>query len=229
MTTTIIVGGSGGLGQHLAAHCVARGDTVIVTSRDLDRAKAAAERIGGGTTGLAVDLARPDTIAAALADITDVDHLVITAIEQAVNSIAHFDIENAVRSSTVKLVGYPETVRALRDRFRPGGSVVLFGGVAKDVPYPGSTMVTATNAAVSGLVRTLAREVAPIRVNAVHPGFVGDSPKWAGSTTPCPPNLIDRAVTMAEVTMATDFLLTNQGIDAIDLYVDGGQRLGAPA
>ena len=83
------------------------------------------------------------------ASVEEMETGVTKIIEQAVNTIADFNIENAVRSSIVKLVGYPETVRALRDRFRPGGSVVLFGGMAKELPYPGSTIVTATNAAVS--------------------------------------------------------------------------------
>jgi len=63
-------------------------------------------------------------------------------------------------------------------RFTPNASVVLFGGQAKAGPYPGSTMVSTFNAGLSGLVRSLALELAPLRVNAVHPGVVGDSTKW---------------------------------------------------
>jgi NAD(P)-dependent dehydrogenase (short-subunit alcohol dehydrogenase family) len=80
---------------------------------------------------------------------------------------------------TMKLVGYAETVRVLRDRFTPGASVVLFGGLAKERPYPGSTVVTTFNAGITGLVKILAVEIAPHRVNAVHPGLMGDSPKMA--------------------------------------------------
>jgi NAD(P)-dependent dehydrogenase (short-subunit alcohol dehydrogenase family) len=121
-------------------------------------------------------------------------------------------------------VGYTEVVRALHPRFAPGAFVVLFGGLAKDKPYPGSTMVTAFNGGVTGLVKTLAREIAPHCVNAVHPGIVGDSPKWrdvpAHPHLPRPP--IGRLVTMAEVADATEFLLRNGGVNAHDLVVDGG-------
>ena len=55
---------------------------------------------------------------------------------------------------------------------------MLFGGLAKERPYPGSTTVTTVNGAVSAMVRTLALELAPVRVNAIHPGVVGDSPAW---------------------------------------------------
>ena len=109
---------------------------------------------------------------------TNVDQLVVTAIEQRVNSLANFDVESATRVVTVKMVGYTEVVRVLHSRFGPDASVVLFGGLAKDRPYPGSTMVSAFNGGITALVRTLALELAPYRINAVHPGVVGDSPKW---------------------------------------------------
>jgi NAD(P)-dependent dehydrogenase (short-subunit alcohol dehydrogenase family) len=70
-----------------------------------------------------------------------------------------------------------ETVRVLRDRFTPAASVVLFGGLAKERPYPGSTIVSTFNAGITGLVRTLAVEIGPHRVNALPPGPIGDSPK----------------------------------------------------
>jgi NAD(P)-dependent dehydrogenase (short-subunit alcohol dehydrogenase family) len=124
MTATVIVGGSSGLGRAIAQRGAARGEEVVITGRDRARAEAIAAEIGGATRGLAVDLSRPETIEAALADIAEVDHLVITAIEQGANTLRNFDIAAAVRVVTVKLVGYAETVRVLRPRFRPGASVV---------------------------------------------------------------------------------------------------------
>jgi NAD(P)-dependent dehydrogenase (short-subunit alcohol dehydrogenase family) len=70
---------------------------------------------------------------------------------------------------TSKLVGSAEAVRALLDRFNPDASVVLFSGLAKERPYPGSTMVTTFNAGVTGLARTLAVEIAPHRVTRSTP------------------------------------------------------------
>jgi NAD(P)-dependent dehydrogenase (short-subunit alcohol dehydrogenase family) len=223
MASTIIVGG-GGLGRVIARRFADRGDTVIVTSRDKARAEATAAEIGGATRGLAVDLSRPETIASAFSDVTEIDHLVITAIDQTPTTLADFDIDTAIAVTTVKLVGYTETVRALRDRFRPGASVVLFGGVAKDRPYPGSTMVTTTNGAINSLVKTLAVELSPHRVNAIHPGIVGDSPKWRDVPTlvQAERTPIKRLVTMDEVAHATEFLLDNTGINAQNLIIEGG-------
>jgi NAD(P)-dependent dehydrogenase (short-subunit alcohol dehydrogenase family) len=224
MTTSIIVGGSSGLGRAVAQRFADRGDTVIITSRTTARADTVATEIGGTTRGLAVDLSRPETIAAALVDVREVDNLVVSATGQGVNSLADFNIAEAIKAVTTKLVGYTESVRALRDRFTPGASVVLFGGLAKERPYPGSTMVTAFNGGITGLVKTLAVEIAPHRVNAIHPGVVGDSPKWRD--VPDHPHLlrtpIGRLVTTTEVVDATDFLLRNTGVNAHDLFVEGG-------
>jgi NAD(P)-dependent dehydrogenase (short-subunit alcohol dehydrogenase family) len=225
MSTSIIVGGSSGIGRFIAQQHADRGDRVVVTSRDAIRAKQVAAEIGGDATGVGLDLAAPESIEAALADITEVDHLVVTAIDQGVNKLANFDIPHAVAAVTVKLVGYTETIRALRDRFRPGASVVLFGGAAKDRPYPGSTMVTAFNGGIAALINTLAVELAPHRVNAIHPGLVGDSPKWQGiaDTHPhLPRTPIERFVTMAEVADAVEFLLRNGGINGHNLSIEGG-------
>ncbi|MFF4956151.1 SDR family oxidoreductase [Streptomyces sp. NPDC001222] len=227
MTTSIIVGGSGGLGRVLAERFADRGDTVIITSRTRARAETVAGEIAGTVRGLDLDLSRPETIDRALVDVPEVDDLVITAITEDLTTVADFDIAKAVHAVTTKLVGYTETVRVLHDRFTPGASVVLFGGLAKERPYPGSTIVTAVNAGITGLVKTLAVQIAPHRVNAIHPGMVGDRPRWRdvpenpqASRTP-----IGRLVTMAEVVDATDFLLRNTGVNAQDLFVDGGVRI----
>jgi NAD(P)-dependent dehydrogenase (short-subunit alcohol dehydrogenase family) len=211
MTTSVVVGGSNGIGTLIARRFADRGDQVAST-------------IGGTTRGIALDLAEPADIEGALGGVGDVDQLVVTAIEQGINTLAEFDIEAATRAVTVKLVGYTEVVRVLRSRLTPDAAVVLFGGLAKDRPYPGSTMVSAFNGGIAALVRTLAIELAPHRVNALHPGVVGDSPKWRD--VPDHPHVqrtpIGRLVTMEEIADATDFLLRNTGINGQNLHVDGG-------
>jgi NAD(P)-dependent dehydrogenase (short-subunit alcohol dehydrogenase family) len=225
VASVLIIGGSGGLGQEIARHFVDRGDDVTITSRSANRAEEVAAELGA--RGLAVDLTEPETIEKALAGVGELDHLVITAVEQYGNTVKDFSIADAVRASTVKLVGYTEVARVLHDRFRPGAGIVLFGGLGKVRPYPGSTMITATNSAVSGVMRTLAVELAPVRVNALHPGVVGDSPAWRDrdltmieARTP-----IGRLTTTAEIVDATDFLLRNGAANAIDLHLDGGTRV----
>ena len=228
MTSTVVVGGTGSLGLGIARHRAELGDHVLLTSRDFDRAAKAARGIGGDARGLALDLSDLHGIADALSDVGPVDNLVLAtaANDTSRNTLATFDVDAAADSVTVKLVGFTETIRVLRERLTPSASVVVFGGLARNRPYPGSTMVTVFNAGVSGLVRTLALELAPIRITALHPGVVGDSSRWrdqpdhpAVARTP-----LGRLVTIAEIVDATDFLLTNTGVNAIDLLIDGGMR-----
>lgn len=227
MGNVVIVGGTQGLGRELAQSYADDGREVVVTGRNQSRAEAAAKEIGGQTRGIGFDLAEPHTIATQLADVGDVDHLVLAAIERDTNKVHEYDIAGALRLVTLKLVGYTEVIHALTPRLRDDSSILIFGGLARDRPYPGSTTVTTVNGGVTSLVRTLVIELAPTRVNALHPAIVGDSPQWRDM----PPERlqalvqrtpIGRLVTMAEVISASRFLLENRAINGINLSVDGG-------
>jgi NAD(P)-dependent dehydrogenase (short-subunit alcohol dehydrogenase family) len=223
----VVVGGTQGLGRELAQSYADEGRRVLVTGRDGPRAEAAAKVIGGNASGAGFDLAEPHTIAERLGDVGDVDHLVLAAIERDTNSVKEYDIAGALRLVTLKLVGYTEVIHALGPRLRSESSILIFGGLARDRPYPGSTTVTTVNGGITGLVRTLVIELAPIRVNAMHPAIVGDSPQWRDMPPERMKALVDRTpigrlVTMAEVVVAARFLLENQAINGIELAVDGG-------
>lgn len=225
--SVLIVGGTAGVGRVLAAHYHERGHPVVITGRDADRCTGVASEIGPGVDSIAFDLSRPETIADALSGVGPVSRLVLAAISRDNNPVRDYRIAEAVNLTTMKLVGYTETVHALLDRLSGESSVVLFGGRAKDRPYPGSTTVTSVNGGISSLIRTLAIELAPIRFNAIHPGIIGDSPFWAGkpldavvARTPT-----GRLATMAEVVDATVFLLENRAMNGTNLYVDGGWML----
>jgi len=223
----VVVGGTQGLGREVAQAYAGDGHDVVVTGRERARADAAAAEIGGGARGAAFDLAEPETIAGGLAEVGDVDHLVLAAIERDSNSVAAYDIAAALRLVTLKLVGYTEVVHALGSRLGRDSSILIFGGLARDRPYPGSTTVTTVNGAVTSLVRTLVIELAPVRVNALHPAIVGDSPQWRDMAPERRQALVQRTpigrlVTMAEIVTASRFLLECEAINGINLLVDGG-------
>lgn len=225
--TVVVVGGTGGIGREIARHYLNSGHDVVITGRDADRAGELAADLGEGAAGIAFDLAQPETIAPALADIGEVSRLVLSAIARDNNPLADYDLAGAVALTTMKLVGYTETIRALSDRMTGESSVLLFGGRAKDRPYPGSTTVTTVNGGVATLINTLVVQLAPIRFNALHPGIVGDSPYWKDSSlgavlarTPT-----QRLVTMDDVVDATVFLLENRSVNGVNLYIDGGWML----
>jgi NAD(P)-dependent dehydrogenase (short-subunit alcohol dehydrogenase family) len=225
--SVVIVGGTRGLGLELARFYAGRGRDVVVTGRDGAFAEATAAEIGGSARGIGFDLAEPHAIADRLAGLGPVAHLVLAAIERDSNTIREYDIDAAVRLVTLKLVGYTAVINALLPKLADGASILMFGGLARDRPYPGSTTVTTVNGGVTSLVRTLAIELAPIRVNAIHPAIVGDSPQWVDLPAERVKALTDRTpigrlVTMDEVIDATRFLLENGAINGINLAVDGG-------
>lgn len=230
--TILIAGGSSGIGLELAKDLTREGDRVIVTSRSQASADEVAASIGGEAVGIALDVSEPEGIAEQLAGVPALDGLVLAAIERDANTIREYDIARARRLITLKLVGYTETVHALLDRLEPSvdTGIVLFGGRAKDAPYPGSTTVSTINGGVDGIMNTLAHELAPIRVNALHPGIIGDSPFWAGK----PAGVLDgyesrtpggRLASMVDVVDAVKFLLFNRGVSAHSLNVDRGWRI----
>ncbi len=227
----MIVGGTQGIGRRLAETYAARGRDVVVTGRDAERAVAVAAEIGERATSAAFDLAEPETIAEGLREVGPVGGLAIAALERDENAIRNYDIQRAVYLVTLKLVGYTATVHALLDRMTPDASILLFGGQAFRIPYPGSTTVTTVNGGVEGLVSTMVVELAPRRVNAIHPGIVGDSPWWSAK----PPEVLaahtartptGRLATMDEVVGASMFLLENGAMNGVALNVDGGRRFG---
>jgi NAD(P)-dependent dehydrogenase (short-subunit alcohol dehydrogenase family) len=225
--SVVIVGGTRGLGREVAQHYADAGRDVVITGREQAACDACAAEIGGATRAIALDLAEPHAIAGRLADVGDVQYLVLVAIDRDSNTVKDYDIDAAVRLVTLKLVGYTEVIHTLAPRFTADSAILMFGGLARDRPYPGSTTVTTVNGGVTSLVRTLVGELAPTRVNALHPAIVGDSPQWRDMPAESHDALvrrtpIGRLVTMAEVVGASRFLLENAAINGINLAVDGG-------
>lgn len=229
MSTVLVVGGTSGLGREIASHYVEAGHDVVISGRDASRAKDIAASLGPNAVGVGLELSAPDQIGAALAVVGTVDFLVLSAIDRDENNIAEYDIAQAMHLVTLKLVGYTAVVHALRPRFSERAAVLLFGGQARVRPYPGSTTVSTVNAGVVGLVRTLAVELAPVRVNSIHPGIVGDSPFWEAKPAQVleafrSGTLTGRLTTMADIVSAAVFLLENPSVNDVNLVVDGGWR-----
>ncbi|MFJ5281475.1 SDR family oxidoreductase [Streptomyces parvulus] len=255
MRNVLIIGSTQGTGRELAAAYLRDGANVVVTGREARRAEAVAAELAaeaatftaaangqplvgstsesppsvGSVTGLALDLSRPETVAAALAPVEQVDRLVLVGMVRDRNTLAGFDIAAASQLAVTKIVGYTAVIAALAERLTPHAAVLLFGGGAKDYPYPGSTTLTAVNAAVTGMVRTLSVELAPVRVNGIHPGPIRDSPFWQGKAELADTLAKFQAETltgelggMADIVDACLFLLENRLANGIDLPVDGG-------
>ena len=228
--SVVVVGGTSGIGLRMAQAYAARGRDVVITGRDGGRAAAVAESVEGSVDGIGLDLAEPAEIGDRLRKVESVGMLVLAAIERDKNSVREYDVERALRLVTLKLVGYTECVHALVSRLTETASILIFGGLAMMRPYEGSTTVSTVNGGVVGLVHTLAVELAPVRVNGLHPAIVGDSPEWSEK----PDAMLDglrsrtptgRLVTMDDVAEAGMFLLENPSVNGVNLAVDGGWLL----
>lgn len=223
----LVVGGSSGIGLAIAKLLAGRGETVTVTSRDADRARQVAAQLGPQHKGLSLDLAKPDCVAETLQGLPPVDHLALVGSERDRNTLASYNIESGTSAVIVKAIGYTAVIKTLIPTFNEGASIVLLGGIARRMGYPGSTSTGLVNGAITSMAKTFAAELSPIRINAVHPGGVGDSPAWENA----PPQFLETLrsrtasgafVTMANVAHAVAFLFDNPGMNGTNLEIDGG-------
>jgi NAD(P)-dependent dehydrogenase (short-subunit alcohol dehydrogenase family) len=228
----VVIGGTSGIGLRVAESYAARGRDVVITGRDPERAAATASAVAGpgAVQSRRLDLSAPDTISECLASVGRLDRLVLSAGAHDVNPVRTYDFERAIRVLTLKLVGYTEVIHALAERLAPESSIVLFGGLSARRPPPGSTTMTTANGGVASLVRHLAVELAPTRVNAIHPGIVRDSPYWNDKPDAALENVLARTplgrlTTMDDIVDACTFLLENRAVNGVNLEIDGGWLL----
>jgi NAD(P)-dependent dehydrogenase (short-subunit alcohol dehydrogenase family) len=229
-----IVGGTSGIGLALAQAAAALGATVSIAGRGAERASEVARAIGPGARGMHIDLLDSGSIAEAMRGNERIDHLVLTPVHPGNQSVRDFDPEEAMRAVRVKLVAFAEVVHAALPRLKPTASITLFGGLAKANPYPGSTMVSIVNGGLLGMARTMAVELAPIRVNGISPGLVEDSPRWQARVAAGAGQAVDafkartptrRLATVDDVVHGAFFLMDNRAANGIDLELDGGIQL----
>jgi NAD(P)-dependent dehydrogenase (short-subunit alcohol dehydrogenase family) len=229
-----VIGGTAGIGLAIAKALVAAGASVTIGGRGDERVKEIARSIGPLATGVHIDLEDSPSIKAALSVGGPIDHLILTAMYGPNLSIKTIDYAEAARASRVKIVGYVEAINTALPRLKPTSSIVLFGGLAKANPYPGSTMVSIVNGGTVGMVRTLAVELAPIRVNGISPGLVVDSPRWIKRASEGGQAAIDamiartpshRLATVEDIVHGVFFLMDNRAANGIDLELDGGIQL----
>ncbi len=137
----VVIGGTGGIGHAIAKFYADKGCDVVITGRDEARTAAVAKEIGGKTRGIAVDISEPETIEGKLAGLGHVDHLALVAVDRDYNSARDYNVARARTIVTLKLIGYTEVAHTLFPRMGAGASAVLFGGLASERPYPGSTSI----------------------------------------------------------------------------------------
>ncbi|ASK33329.1 short-chain dehydrogenase [Alcanivorax sp. N3-2A] len=222
--TVLVVGGGSGLGLAVARLARDQGARVIVASRR------AAERLdaapgGGDLQALAFDIGAGQGAVQALFDtVGEIDHLVV-AVRPAITPapLAQVDEAEARRAFDIKFWGQYRLARAASERLRDGGSIVLTSGIAGERIYPGMSTMALINGATETLCRMLAVELAPLRVNAVSPGFLAPKPakvEAAAQHFPLP-----RLGAVEEVAEVYLHLMRSGYATGTVSVVDGGARL----
>ncbi len=165
----VIIGGSSGIGLATAKAFAAAGAHVVVAARAGDKLLRAADEVGHGATALAIDTEDDAAIVAAFAG-GPFDHVAITAAQTVTGGVRGMSLEDAYKSMNSKFWGAYRVARAAR--ITDTGSLTFISGGLAVRPSKASVLQGAINAALEGLARGLALELAPVRVNAVSPGVI---------------------------------------------------------
>ncbi|MGH1549919.1 SDR family oxidoreductase [Leifsonia poae] len=174
----VIIGGTSGIGLATAKAAVAAGAEVVVGSRRAAAVESALAELGARASGFVVDASSDDDLSRFFAGIGPFDHLVYTAAENLSSvPLADYRPQLGFDFFGLRVVHAFNAVRHAVPLIRDGGSISLMSGSAAWRGGTGWLLGTAASGAMVSAVRSLAVELAPIRVNAVAPGVVR-SPLW---------------------------------------------------
>jgi len=171
----VVVGGSSGIGLSTAELAKSEGADVVIASRNADRLKAAAEKLGA--MAIATDVTSDDSVTQLFRQCGVVDHVVVTAAQLKTGPFKTVSMDDVRATMEGKFWGAWRVARAAE--IRPGGSLTLVSGFLSIRPRPAAAIVGAANGALESLARSLALELEPVRVNCVSPGII-DTPIRAG-------------------------------------------------
>jgi NAD(P)-dependent dehydrogenase (short-subunit alcohol dehydrogenase family) len=233
----LVAGGSSGMGLALAKRLLDEKAEVTIVGRSQERLEQAREHLGNasGLRTIAADITVEDEVKRVFGAIGEIDHIASTAadVSGAYALLPDIEISTARRVLDSKVIAPLLLAKHGAVHVRQGGSITFTSGIAAYRPAAKGSVVAAINGAIESLVYALAVELAPIRVNAVSPGWV-DTPIWeqvagAGKATMLdamakrlPVGRIGRAEDIAQ---AIRSVMRNGFIAGTVIHVDGGQRL----
>jgi len=229
--TVLVIGGSSGIGLETARLARANGADIILTARDPDRLHGAGRELGASIAAFdATDFDRLGRFFDALP--APVDHLLVTGPGPYYARLAGFDLDAARRDVDAHLLLPLQAARHAASNVRPGGTLLFMGGTGGRAAA-GMAFIAALTAALPALTKSLALEVAPVRVNLIAAGFVdtplsapllggriGQRREQLRTTLP-----IGRVVGPADIAALAVHLMTNTAITGATFDIDGGQQL----
>ncbi|GAA4302411.1 NAD(P)-dependent dehydrogenase (short-subunit alcohol dehydrogenase family) [Actinomadura luteofluorescens] len=230
--SVLVVGRAGGIARAVAVAARDAGAQVIAAGRDKDTLAAAYAGEPAIRTET-VDVTDDSSIAALGERLGGIDHVVSTASARARGRLADLDREAVRLSFDTKVIGPLMLAKHLAPRMTEAGSFVVFSGVAAVKITAGTLGVAVTNGAADVLARSLALELAPIRVNAVSPGVIdtgawdalGEQGKADYFAEMSARNPARRVGTAADVADAVLYAMTSTFLTGQTLHIDGGEPL----
>ncbi|MEU7143824.1 SDR family oxidoreductase [Nocardia sp. NPDC046473] len=231
--TVVLIGGGSGIGLRVAHRVVTAGGRVVLGGRTAARLAGAAAELGDAASWRTVDTRDSASLADFFDGIERVDHLFTTAASYQVGPMRELSAAEAASPFESKFWGQYHAVRSAAPKLAADGSVVLMSGAASARPAGLAPAYIACNAAIEGLGRGLAVELAPVRVNVVSPGTV-DGHLWANRPDTARAaafeqyrreTLLGRPATEDEIAHAVVYLFTSTFTTGSTLYPDGGYTL----
>ncbi|KJS53352.1 SDR family oxidoreductase [Streptomyces rubellomurinus] len=228
----VVVGAGSRTGRALAAAASAAGAEVVLAGPDPRKLEWTAGELSGPSEVVPVDLADERSIADLAGAVGRFDHLVSTAAMPANGPLKDLELADVQRAFAAKVIGPLLLAKHLAGQACEGGSFTFFSGVAAWRPAPARTVMATTNGALAFLVRALAVEIAPVRVNAVSPGIV-DTGSWDGLGSDkeaflrgvAQRNPARRVGSTEDLVKAVRYAIDNPYVTGTVLHVDGGGRL----
>ena len=229
----LLIGGGSGIGLATAQASLEAGAEVFLAGRSAERLRDAAQYLGSPerVQVATAELADETSLERLFSTVGSLHHVVVTAIDPVYKPIMEFSRAELERVVHSKLIGPMLVAKHGARRLAGNGSLVFTSGIAAERPAPRGAAVAAANGGLNSLVRALAVELAPLRINAVSPGWT-DTPVWdslfgrvektalhARMSSRLP---VGRIGQPAEIAQAIVFLLTNQFTTGTVLSVDGG-------
>jgi citronellol/citronellal dehydrogenase len=220
----IVTGGGSGLGRCTAHELAALGAKVALVGRKpekLEKVKAEIERAGGSARGYACDIREEETVKATVAqilkDLGRIDALVNNAGGQFASPLESISAKGWDAVVRTNLTGgflmarecYTQSMKAAK-----GGAIVnIIADMWQGMPTMGHS--GAARAGMLNFTETAAFEWAPVRVNAVAPGWIASSgldqypPEMKEHIRSLPKNVpLARLGTESEVSAAIVYLLS---------------------
>lgn len=227
----LVVGRGSGIARAVTLLARSEGAEVVVAGRNKDTLASAYD--DSGITAEVIDITDDASIASLADRLGSIDHVVSTASARARGKLSELEREDVQRSFDTKVIGPTMLAKYFAPRMNPGGSFVLFSGVNAFKVSIGYLGVAITNGAVDFLTRSLAVELAPIRVNAISPGVIdtgawdtmGEEGKRAYFERVGAENPAGRIGSPEDVAEAVLFAMTSTFMTGVMLKIDGGEPL----